>query len=447
MENMDCREFLGQAGVLMRQRKYDEALQYLDRAEQADQTNVDVYMAKGVCLASLQRYKEAEGQFETVLRLDRRNGLAQFHLGNIYMTTGFEAEGLDLYNRAIANGYGDSQIFFNLGLFYEEHDDEEMALRNYAKAYHANPGRADARVRRIYLQLRRGELTAALQAIEELIQACPDLFEGYHLRYLVLMQLGREDEAEQSVEQALQRFPQDVGLATDKVSLLIEKGQYDRALEYIVQIESGMEFGPGDRQNLALQKARIAAEMQDLDKTIAALEEARACAEEDPVLAMNHKSLFLLASCYMSKKEYPKAQICVQEILDSKAKSEYTAAAIYFKPLLLNLAGEKQAAEKEYRDAIKQLRGLSLAAPGQMDFYIFRIFCLRDLGEFDKALELCDYIVKAAENSGEVHTVRASVLTAMGRQAEADEEQKLARQHTALSDRIYDMIAKGEWNG
>ena len=174
MENMDCREFLGQAGVLMRQRKYDEALQYLDRAEQADQTNVDVYMAKGVCLASLQRYKEAEGQFETVLRLDRRNGLAQFHLGNIYMTTGFEAEGLDLYNRAIANGYGDSQIFFNLGLFYEEHDDEEMALRNYAKAYHANPGRADARVRQamVYAIDRQ-------QILEQLLKGNGEVSEGF----------------------------------------------------------------------------------------------------------------------------------------------------------------------------------------------------------------------------------------------------------------------------
>lgn len=447
MNNNECQEFLAQAGVLMHQRKHADALEYLDKAEQADKTCVDIYLARGVCLASLQKYKEAEAQFETALRLDRKNGLAQFHLGNIYMSTGFESEGLDMYNSAISNGYTDSQIFFNLGLFYEEHDDEDMALRNYAKAYRANPGRADARIRRISIQIRRGELQAALQAIEELIRACPEIFEGYHLRYLVLMQLGKINEAEKSVDEALHRFPQDVGLAADKVSLMIEKQQYQQAMEYIDQIEREMEFGLEDQQNLALQKARIAAEMQDLDKTVQALEEAKECARQDPSLFMNHKSLFLLSSCYMGKKEYEQALECACEILDSENKSEYTAPAMYFKPLLFSLMGQKEKADAEYRDAIKTFRALSLSAPGQIDFYIFRIFCLRDLGEYPKALELCDYLVKVAGNSSEVHTVRASVLSAMGRHDEAEEEEKLARQYSVLSNKLYETIAKGELNG
>ena len=198
-----------------------------------------------------------------------------FHLGNIYMMTGRSQDGLEMYNNAIGCGYKDPQIFFTLGLYFEEEDNVEMTLRNYAKAYQTEPTRADARIRRISLLLRTGQLEAALQAIDEMIVFCPDVFEGYHARFMVLMQMGNLEEAEKTIKSAMEMFPSDVGFATDYIKLLLAQGKSQEATAYIEDVQQRMEFSDPEKAELELEKAQIASEKNDLEGTIASLTKAK----------------------------------------------------------------------------------------------------------------------------------------------------------------------------
>lgn len=54
--------------------------------------------------------------------------------------------------------------------------------------------------------------------------------------------------------------------------------------------------------------------------------------------------------------------------------------------------------------------------------YLCRVMCLKDLEDYDKALELLDFISGLSDEIAEVHTLRANIYTIQGRKSLADEE-------------------------
>lgn len=194
--NEDFQEYMIQANALMGQEKYEDAIKYFEKAEQIDNMNIDVYLSKGVAYANLESYEPAKLEFEKVLKISKNNGIALFHLGNIEILSGNRARGIELFNNAIANGFDDAQVYFSLGLMHEEADSDELAIRNYSKAILKDSNRADIRIRKVRLLIKNNLLPEALQTIDELILSNPDVFEGYHLKFLVLVSQEKYDDAE-----------------------------------------------------------------------------------------------------------------------------------------------------------------------------------------------------------------------------------------------------------
>ena len=52
--------------------------------------------------------------------------------------------------------------------------------------------------------------------------------------------------------------------------------------------------------------------------------------------------------------------------------------------------------------------------------------CLKGLKDFEKALEICDYLLKVDSSSKQYHRLRADVLHSAGREEEALEEVKIS---------------------
>lgn len=222
-----------QANALMGQEKYEDAIKYFEKAEQIDNMNIDVYLSKGVAYANLESYEPAKLEFEKVLKISKNNGIALFHLGNIEILSGNRARGIELFNNAIANGFDDAQVYFSLGLMHEEADSDELAIRNYSKAILKDSNRADIRIRKVRLLIKNNLLPEALQTIDELILSNPDVFEGYHLKFLVLVSQEKYDDAENVINDAMKLFPKDAAFALDKASLMITRKEYDAALKYL----------------------------------------------------------------------------------------------------------------------------------------------------------------------------------------------------------------------
>ena len=422
MDKLAAQEYLTQGAVLAGQGKHEEALAYYDKAERESPMDVEIYLSKGIALANLDKLDEAKGQFEKVLKVNKAYGLAYFHLGSIAMLQGDTALGFENYNKAIANGYEDAQLYYSIGLLHEENGDADMAIRNYSKAITKDALRPDIRVRKARLLIDANSFPEALQTLDEMILTNPDVFEGYHLKFTVLLQLRQFDKAEATVKQALDLFPKDPGFVIDKVSLLIEQKKLDDAMALLAELEKAEEADDEVRRRVYMERAQIYAAKEDIKAAITALESAKALS--DKTGAFDTEVIFLLANCHLSTEEYEKVLEYAHQLIEHSENNYYTYTAKYYMPLALNKLGRMEEALPLYNDAIDEYRNQSLAAPGNLDSYLFRIMCLRDIGQNEKALELADYIVTLQPERAEPRLLRVTVLEAMGRADEAAEETK-----------------------
>lgn len=426
MNNEAIQEYIIQANALMGQEKYDAAISYYEKAESMDKLNTGIYLSKGIAYANLEDYEKAKQEFEKVIKINKKEGIAYFHLGNLEMLTGEKAKGIELYNNAIANGYDDAQVYFSLGLMHEEGGGDDLAVRNYSKAILKDPNRADIRIRKVRLYIKNQHYPEALQALDELILSNPDVFEGYHLKFLVLVQQKRLADAEHVIAEAMQLFPGDTGFALDKASLLITRKQYQEAIAYLDEISANMETDEEFHHSIAMEKSRAYAFLEDMDKTIECLEQARKISLSYEVPRLDIEALYLLMNCYLNNENLDKVLECAREIKKAKEESYYSLAAYYYEPFALKLQGNVKEADKLFEESVSLYRNISLKYPENIDSYAFRIMSLRELGKFEKALELADYLVAVNDSTAESHTLRATVLEELGRNEEAKEERAKA---------------------
>lgn len=426
MNHLDAQEYLQQAKALMGLEQYENAIAYLRKAEQLNRFDIEVYTIMGIAYANLSDLDNAKKAFENALKLNKNEAIVYFHLGNIELLIGNKDKGIEYYHKAIANGYNDAQIYFSLGLVLEEDGNDDLAIRNYAKAIMKDPLRSDVRIRKARLFLKNAHLREALITLDELILSNPDTFEGYHLKYLALMGMERLDDAQKVIEHALDLFPDDTGFALDKASLLISKKQYEQALEYLQGIEVTMDTDNEVLHRIAMERARIYAFCEDMDKTIESLSRAKELSMQADLPVLDTEAVYLLMNCYVNIEKYEEAAEQARQLKQNKEQDHFTLAAYYYEPFCLNKLEKEQEATELFKQAVDYLRGVSLEQPANIDSYAFRIMCLRELEQYEKALELADYLVMVKPDLAEAHTLRAAVLTNLGRDQEAKEAREKA---------------------
>lgn len=422
MDHLQVQEYLTQGAVLAGQGRHQEALVYYDRAEKENPMDIDIYLSKGIAYANLDRLDEAKTQFEKALKINRTSGLAYFHLGSIALLQGDVALGFENYNKAVANGYDDAQLYYSIGLLHEEKGEADMAIRNYSKAIQRDALRPDIRIRKARLLLQGNHYPEALQTLDETILTNPDVFEGYHLKFCVLMQLKQYAKAETVLADAIAMFPKDPGFVMDRVTLLIEQKKVDEALAVLNDLEQAEETDDGIRRRICRERAQIYAGQEEIASAIASLNEAKALAEKAG--EFDADVIFLLTNCYLSAGEYDKVLDYSRQLLEKSQDVYSRETARYYIPLALKLSGRMEEALPLYRDAVNEFRGQSLASPGNLDAYLLRVLCLRDMEQYEKALELLDYVITLQPEKAEPRLVRVTLLEALGRNEEALEETK-----------------------
>lgn len=425
MNEFEVKDLLQQADILFSQQRYEAALPYLDKVLSLDRMNKEAYILKGISLANLDNIDAAVIEFSNALKVDKKDSEAYFHLGNMAFMQGNKGKGIENYNKAIAYGYSDPQIYFNLGLMYEEENEYELALRNYSKVVLKDPLRVDARVRKSRIYIQSEKYPEALETLDELILADPDLYDGYNLKAHVLSEMGRYEEAVKVLDEASALFPKDAAFVIDKIGIFINQGKNKQAMELIKKLESEFEMELTEKRQVCLEKARIFSSEEDMTQVIKLLSAAKRYSKEIDENDIDEEVTFLLIGCYIEEKNFDKAiefsgQLMKCDTLAYKIPSYYTLPYAYAQK------GEEEKAKGLYKESISYLRKITLDNPGLLDAYVFRALCLKEIGKYDKALELSDYLLTVNENSKEFHNLKATVLQAMGKEEEASEERSVA---------------------
>lgn len=376
--------------------KYDAAIEKYRQALELDQMHLPTYFNLCEAYIMADRYDEAKKALRRVLMIDKNNGEAHFHLGNIALLEEDYEEGRLQYAKAINAGLDSPQIYINLASVAEDNDDWEQAAAYYTKAIARDRTCYTAKIRRIQIYMAMNRRAAALDAVDDLIDTNPEIFEGHHFKFLILAEEDRLDEAEKVLDKAQYLFPDDQGFVLDRVKLLELRKRYSEAMELLKTVR--MDVVPEGA--ICLETARLYLAMDRRDEAKAILEgyQGETVAELERLLMV----------VYVDEKNGAGVVKCAEKIL---ALDEYDSnyfSALYFKAYGLKLSGSAEA-EAAYQEAQKMLRQACSINSGMLDLYIYRAICYRELKDYDKANEMLDYVLAVKENVAEVYYIRSLI--------------------------------------
>lgn len=392
---LKIKELNQQGKTLFSCDKYDEAIVKYKKALELDPMFLETYFNACESYIMLDKFSEAKDLMNKVLLVDKTNGQAYFHLGNISLLEGHDEEGKLFYAKAILNNYDNIQIYMNLAALSEDNNDMEKAVEYYSKAIARDKLYYPAKIRRIEIYSAVNKINEALNACDDLIETNPEIFEGHHYKFALLITKNRLEEASAVLDKAQQLFPDDQGFVLDRVKLYEVKGEVDKALELIETIDISVV----PETVICIEKANVYLKCGKIDEAKTLLVK---CEEN----CNNSELERTLLAIYLDTKEYDFVIKTAQKIIDLQEYDSAFFAALYYKAYSLKMLGKSSEANKAFSEASKLLQQACSINSGLLDLYIYRAICYIELGDLNQAMEMVEYVESIDENIAEVHYIK-----------------------------------------
>ena len=418
---IEAKDLNQQSTMLIKAGNYDAARERLDRAIDIDPMLMDSYKNYGDLYMAINNFQEAKNSYKKAFLIEK-NGLLYFLYGNACFMNDEVHEGLEYYNMAITNGYDSDEMMFFMGMAYEHLNDDHMALRYFQKACIKNPSRPDYIVKKISAELRLDMLDSAEADTDELLKTAPELYDGYHIKTQILIHNGDYDQAISFARMAADKFPEDADLRYDYIKALAMKKEFKTALSLLDQA-SQMKYYEDSKHQFLLLKAEILAEDNQYE---AALEVCNSCIEMETADFFNGEARFMAMNLQLAKPDYEESLRHADVLVKKNKEDLYYYAALYYKAFCLKQLGQSAEASKAYKEANSIYRLHTLSNPGAIDVYLYRAMCLKDLEEYDKSLEILDFILGLGAEIAEVYALKADIYKLTGKHASSVEQREKA---------------------
>lgn len=418
---LEAQDLNQQAALLIKAGNLEMAKSKLDKAIDTDPMLMDSYKNYGDLYMAAQQYKGAKNYYKKALLVEKVPEL-YFLCGNACFMADELHEGLDYYNQAITAGFDSDEMIFFMGLAYEHLNDDRMALRYFQKAAAKNPSRPDYLVKKISVLIRLDMLESAETETEVLLRTAPELFDGYHMKTQLLIHGGRYAEAVTFAKTATEKFPEDADLMYDYIHAVAMTKDFGKALKLLESAKQMKYFGESIRKFLLLE-AQVAAESNDYDRAMACCKECIATEDESFFAG---ESRFMLMNMLLAKPDFEAALVQAEQLIKNDAEDSFYFAALYYKATFLKKLGREEDAVVAYKEANSIYRLATLKNPAAIDVYLYRAMCLKDMENYDKALEILDFILGLNTEVAEVYAIKADIYTALGRHAQAEEQKEKA---------------------
>lgn len=410
-----------QAATLIKVGSLEQAKKRLDKAIEIEPMLVDNYRNYGDLYMAMQSYKEAKNFYKKAILVEKVPVL-YFLCGNACFMADELHEGLDYYNQAITAGFDSDEMLFFMGMAYEHLNDDRMALRYFQKAAAQNPSRPDYLVKKISVLVRLDMLESAENEVEVLLRTAPELFDGYHMKTQLLIHGGHYAEAATFAKTATEKFPEDADLMYDYIHAVAMTKDFGKALKLLESAKQMKYFAESIRKFLLLE-AQVAAESNNFDRAMNCCNECIATEDSDFFAA---EARFMLMNLLLSKPDFESALAQANELISKDADDSFYHAALYYRPFCLKKIGKDEEAISAYKEANSIYRLATLKNPAAIDVYLYRAMCLKDMENYDKALEILDFILGLNTEVAEVYAIKADIYTALGRHAQAEEQKEKA---------------------
>ncbi|MCI3924737.1 tetratricopeptide repeat protein [Paenibacillus sp. TRM 82003] len=432
---LEAKDLNQQGALLLQAGNIPSAKEKFEKAIELDPMVMESYKNYGDLYMATKEYREAKNLYKKALLIEK-SGALYFLYGNACFMNDEPHEGLENYNLALSAGYDSDEMLFFMGMAYEHLNDDRMALRYFQKACIKNPSRPDYLVKKITTLVRLNMLDSAEESVDELLKNSPELFDGYHLKTQLLINKEKLQEAMEFAKSASDRFPEDVDLLYNYVKCVALSGQFDLAYK-LLNTAKQMKYFEESKRSFVMLEAQIAAENNDVERAIACCNE---CIALERPGEFEGEARFMLMNMLLAKQEYEKALETASAIVSNDGGDSYYYAALYYKPFCLRQLGRLDEAKPLYREANSIYRLATLENPAAIDVYLYRVMCLKDIEQYDKALEMLDFIAGLSEEIAEVYTLRADIYRTLGKAAQAKEELQKAYKLKPELEKLYEEV-------
>lgn len=421
--SLEAKDLNQQGIMLLKAGNIEAALNKYNKAIDIDPMLVDSYKNLGDLYLGTENYQSSKNYYKKALLIEK-DGAIYYQYGNACFMNDEPHEGLEYYNLALTAGYDNDEMFFFMGMAYEHMNDDKMALRYIQKAIAKNPSRPDYKVKKVSVLLRLDMVEEAKTAIDELLLNAPELFDGYHMKTVILLEEKNYPEAIAFSKSAAERFPEDPDLLYDYANAVALSGAHQEALQIILNGKK-LKYFEEAKVKFTLLEAEINAELGKIEEAISKCDECISLEKENELLV---DARFMRINLALTKPDFENALENAIKIIEKDEHNVYYFAALYFRAYCLNKLERNEEAEKYYKEAISLYRMITLQNPEAFDAYLYRAMCLRDIEQYDKAIELLEFIENLSDKVAEVYTIRADIYKLTGKEALVKEELEKAFQ-------------------
>ena len=409
-----AQDLINQGTAIYTTGDFATAREYFEKALIEEPMNYEAYVDVAQTFIMEDELEKAKENLKRAMLIDKKAPEAYFHLGNVEMLEGNSDTAKEHYTKALNCGYNEVEIFTNLAADAEEKEDFDTALGYYDKIIAKDRMNAYAKIRKTQIFILQNKLPEALKASESLMETIPDSVVPYQLKFSVLCDMKRVAEAEETLTTALKRFPDDEQLKFDKVVLLDLKDDIDGALAALEEVEMTDETEP----LLVVKKARLLLSDLRIDDAVSVLEPYYAKSKDS-------EAGYLLSTVYMAKKEFAKVVDFTSKIIAKNEYDDYYFSAVYMRATALHRS-QAPGSAGALREANKIFRAACAKEPGQVQYYLYRAVCHKELNEFTEAIEMLDFILHIAPNLAEAYYLRSEVNRELGHTDKAEDDRRKA---------------------
>ena len=300
--------------------KYEEALHAYDRAirinPENSQTILNNWIGRGLVLQQLKRFNEALSSFAKAVQIEPKSQIAWQGQGDILFRLQRYQEAIEAYKKTVNLNKESYDNWYKLGQCYHKIEEYKEARKAYEKAVEIKPYSAIAwyHLGNILLQLEKYE--EAVEAYDKAVRFEPDSPASWYSRGNALMKWEKPEEAIKSYEEALR-----LKGSKEDPELLYRLGwgfhELSRYEEAIERYDRVLYFRPKDYQ-VWYNRGNALDKLEEYDEAIASYDRALAIKQD------HYESWYSQGNVLMTLERYEEAIACYEKAL--LYKPDYKAA-------------------------------------------------------------------------------------------------------------------------
>lgn len=367
------------------------------------------YRNLGVINTQIGNYTDAKINLKKAL-LIKKDGEAYFQYGTACVLNKETKEGIEYYNMALSLGYDGAEALFYIGMAYEEIHDYLMALRYYRKAIIKDPIHADYQLKEINVLIRMKKFNDAENAINKLIDTNPELYEAYHVKNTFLISQKRIDEAKEQSRLAAERYPEDVELLMDYVNALILSEEYDIAQDLLANAKR-LKYYKEFISEMMLLSIELLAKKNEIDKALTECDSFILSIRDTKLV---NRVKYIKMNLLIAKHTYDSAYELAKEFSKNEDEKPYYFGSLYYLGFCLKEMGRVDESQIAFNEAISVYRMWTVLHPDSLDVYIYRAMCLIELGKYDSAMEMLEFVEGVNDEIAEINILKAEIYKSTG---------------------------------